>query len=92
MTAAAGAAAAAMANAVKAYSVVVRVEPHEFMGLLKRVESPLIVVGAGGVFRKRNRYLTTYKGLAFFTESPDMLVLPSNAEIIAAKSLSIPDM
>jgi hypothetical protein len=32
----------------------------------------------------------SYKGLAFFTKSDDALVLKADAEIVTAKSISIP--
>jgi hypothetical protein len=90
-TAGAGAA-AAIANAIKASGVVVRVEPADFLAILERTEAPLVVVGRGGVFRKHVRYLTSYKGLAFLTQSPDALVLPRRAEVIAARAISVPDL
>ena len=90
---AAGAAAyAAMINAVKASGVVVRMEPADFMALLERTEEPLVVVGTGGVFRKHVQYLTTYRGLAFFTKSPQALQLPRRAEIVTVKTIAVPDM
>ena len=82
---------AAMINAVKAFGVVVRISPPEFLALLERSEAPLVVVGKGGTFRKHHRYLSTYKGLAFFTRSPMPLSLPAHAEIVAVQSLSIPE-
>ena len=91
-TAGAAAAAAAIANAVKASGLVVKVEPVDFFAILKRSEEPVIVIGRGGVFRKHFQYLTTYKGLGFFTKSDSALVLPPHAEIIAAKSISFPDI
>ena len=44
------------------------------------------------MFKTKYQYLTSYRGLAFFTKSPMALVLPGRAEIITAKSISIPDM
>lgn len=83
---------AAIANAIKASGVVVRLEPVEWMALLKRIDAPLVVVATGGVFKTHHRYLTTYRGLAFYTQSPSPLVLPGRAEVIAAKSIAIPEM
>jgi hypothetical protein len=84
--------AAAVANAIKASGVVVRVEPGDFLTVLKRVDDPLIVVSYGGVFRKQYKYLTSYKGLAFFTKSVQPLLLPGRAEVISARSISIPEV
>jgi hypothetical protein len=89
----AGAAAhAAMVNAIKATGVVVRLEPGDWMQVLSRTERPLVVIGRGGVFKKRNQYLTSYRGLAFFTTTADTLVMPPRCEIVQAKSISVPDL
>ena len=91
MGAAAGAAvAAAIANAIKASGVLVTVTPEDFTAILRRTERPLIVATQGGLFTTHYKYLTSYKGLAFYTKSPAPLVLPMGAEIVNAKSLSIP--
>lgn len=92
MAGSAHAAQAAIANALKASGVVVRLEPAEWMSILKRMDAPLVVIGTGGVFKKHVQYLTSYRGLAFFTTSRDPLVLPGRAEIVSAKSISIPDV
>jgi hypothetical protein len=84
--------AAAIANAIKASGVVVRVDAGDFLDILRRTDEPLVVVSYGGVFKKRHKYLTSYKGLAFFTKSPTPLVLPPRVEVIQAKSISIPDV
>ena len=83
---------AAIANAIKATGVVVRLEPSEWMAVLKRNENAVVVVAHGGMFKKSFRYLTSYRGLAFFTKSDQALVLPARAEVITAKSISLPDM
>lgn len=90
--AAAGAAAAgAIIQAVRASGVIVRMQPREFGALLKRQESPLIVHAIGRIwFVPNHLYLTSYKGLAFFTNSPNPLDLPQDAELIEAKSIWIP--
>jgi len=83
---------AALANAIKANGVIVRLEPAEWLKVLKRTENPLVVIARGGVFRRSYRYLTGYRGLAFYTTSEQPLVLPGRAELISAKSISIPDI
>jgi hypothetical protein len=88
--AAGAAAAAAIIQAVKASGVIVRVEPAEFLKILGRVPEPLIVAATGGFFNKRYRYLTSYKGLGFYSDSAEPLKLPATAELIAAKSIWIP--
>jgi hypothetical protein len=84
--------AAAIANAIKASGVLVRVEAGDFITILKRSDEPLVVTSYGGIFKKQHKYLTSYKGLAFFTKSPSPLVLPPRVEIIRAESIAIPDI
>lgn len=83
---------AAIANAIKATGVVVRMEPSEWMSMLKRNDNAVVVVAQGGMFKKSFRYLTSYRGLAFFTKSDQALMLPGRTEVITAKSISLPDM
>jgi hypothetical protein len=92
MSAHAAAHAAAVANAIKASGVVVRVDAGDFLAVLKRVDEPLVVVSYGGVFRKYHKYLTSYKGLAFFMKSTSPIVLPPRTEVISAGAISIPDV
>lgn len=88
--AAAGAAAAAVAQAIKASGAIVRVEPEEFLKIVGRVESPLVVTAEGGLFGPNHQYLTSYKGLAFFAKSSDPLQLPSDAELVISRKIWIP--
>lgn len=90
MAAGAGAAAAAIAQAIKASGVVVRVDPPEFLKIVGRTPEPLVVTARGGFLGRRYRYLTSYKGLAFHTSSVEPLPLPANAEVVAAKSIWTP--
>lgn len=62
-------AAAKRNRAIKAFGTVVTVEPEEFSKILSIQSEPVIVTAEGGVFRKSYRYLTSCKGLAFFTKS-----------------------
>ncbi|MCL4264934.1 MAG: hypothetical protein KJ069_17070 [Anaerolineae bacterium] len=86
------AAAAAVANATKATGTIVHIEPDDWLNLVDNMAEPLVVMGIGGVLSKHYQYLVSYKGLAFYTKSPDKLPLPSQAELIAAKKIWIPDM
>jgi hypothetical protein len=90
MSAGAAAAGAAAVQAIKASGVIVHVEPDEFLGILRRQPGLLVVHATGGVFRTNYQYLTGYKGLAFFTKSPDPLDLPSGTELIQAKRIWVP--
>jgi len=82
--------AAAIAQAIKASGVVVRVEPDAFQRILVRVESPLVVHSTGGFLSKNYQYLVSYKGLAFFTKSAQPIDLPGNAEVVLAGRIWIP--
>lgn len=88
--AAGAAAAAAIIQATKASGVIVRVAPNDFLDILDRQEGPLVVRTTGGFLRTNYQYLTSYKGLAFFTKSPDPLDLPSDTELVQAKAIWIP--
>jgi hypothetical protein len=92
MAAAAHAAHVAQVNAIKASGVVVKLEIADWLKILERTERPLVVIGTGGVFRKHNQYLTSYRGLAFFATSKDTIVLPPRCEVVQAKSISFPDV
>ncbi len=84
------AAAAAIAQAVKASGTVVRLEPHDFQTLLNRQTDALVVHAMGGIFSKHYKYLMSYKGLAFYTQSPDPLSLPRHTEVVVARSIWMP--
>jgi len=84
------AALAAIAQAVKASGVLVRLKPEEFLKVLKRIEAPMVVVSPSKFFSRKTSYLTSYKGLAFFTKSLDRFPLPGGCEVIAAGSIWIP--
>jgi hypothetical protein len=88
--ASAAAAAAAVAQAIKASGAIVRVEPEDFLRILQRQQEPLVVHATGGFFSTSYRYLSSYKGLAFFTQSPAPLSLPSGCEVVRAQKIWIP--
>lgn len=88
--AAGGAATMAIAEAIKASGVIVRVEPNEFLGILQRQPKPLVVHATGGFFSTNYQYLSSYKGLAFFTKSPAPLALPPDVEVVHARKIWIP--
>ncbi len=87
---AAGGAAAAIAQAIKASGVIVRVEQDDFTRILNRMDNPLIVLTERTGFGRKYKYITSYKGIAFFTQSSDRLYLPSKAEVVVAKTIWIP--
>jgi hypothetical protein len=87
-----GAAYAASLQAIKASGVLVQVEPTVFLTLVGKADEPAVVVAYGGTFRKRYQYLTSYKGLAFFTKSGAPLVLPRKCETMRGEKIWIPDL
>jgi hypothetical protein len=87
---AAGAAAAAVVQAIKASGVIVRVEPEVFVGILERQPGALVVHATGGFFSTNYKYLTSYKGLAFFTKATAPLDLPPGTELVQAKAIWVP--
>ena len=86
----AAAAAAAIVKAIKASGVVVRVGPDDFATLLARAKDALVVHARGGFFRTKHRYLVSYKGLAFFTQSAEPISLPAHVEWISADKIWVP--
>jgi len=87
---AAAAAAAALAEAVKASGAIIKMKPDDLNKILNKVDDPLVVQAISGWRKKKYQYLTSYKGLIFYTTAPNRLNLPSGAELIAAEKIWIP--
>ena len=90
MAAGAAAAAAAIAKAVKASGILVRLDPEEFSKVLNRAKDPLVVIAQRRFFGTKYQYLFSYKGLAFFAQSKTPLVLPTGCEVVTANRIWIP--
>ena len=90
MSAGAAAAAAAIAQAIKASGVLVRVSQADFESILNRSEKPLVITATGGFISTNYQYLTSYKGFAFFTKCPAPLVFSPKVEVIVAGKIWIP--
>lgn len=95
MSAAAGAAGAAavaaqITQAIRASGIIVRVEPRDFLSVLQKQKGPLVVQAIGKFSRTKFQYLTSYKGLAFFTKSKDPISLPRGTELVSAGKIWIP--
>ena len=88
--AAAAARAAAIAKAIKASGAIISTEAADFLTILSKSDKPLVVMAPGGFLKKKYQYLTGYKGLTFFTSSPEPLNLPGDIELIAAEKIWIP--
>jgi hypothetical protein len=90
MAAAGAAVALAIANAIKASGVVVRVDSANFQTILRKIENPLVIYAEGGLFTSNYQYLVSYRGFAFFTKSSTPILLPTGAETIVTKSIWTP--
>jgi len=90
MAYAGGAAVAAMAQAVQASGAILTVDPENFSKIAAKSGKPLVVISKGGMFKSKYQYLTTYKGLVFFTKSEKELILPIDTEIINVKKIWVP--
>jgi hypothetical protein len=87
--AAAAAHAASIAQAIKASGAIVNVSPRDFGMIIARAEKPLVIFAQGGILKKNYQYLTSYKGLAFYTRSSVPLDT-GDAELIVAEKIWIP--
>lgn len=87
---AAAGAAVEIANAIRASGAIVSVEPGDFEAILKRIDAPLVVRSQGGIFSTNYHYLTSYKGLIFYTKTPTPLMLSPSVETINARKIWIP--
>ena len=90
MAAGGAAAAAAIAQAIKASGVVIRLNPEEFRKVMIRMQDPLVVIAEGGMFSANYQYLMSYKGLAFYTKSDTPMELPAGAEVVRSERIWIP--
>ena len=89
--AAAGAsAAAAIANAVKASGVLVRLDQTDFITILSRVKDPLIVYAQQKFLKITHQYMVSHKGFVFYTKVHEELLLPAGAEVVRANKIWIP--
>jgi hypothetical protein len=85
------AAAAAMAQATKASGVIVQIEPDDFLRILTQSAEPLVIHSTGGFFTKKNMYLTSYRGFAFFTRCVEDIPLPQQCQLIEAQKIWVPE-
>jgi hypothetical protein len=77
-------------NAVKASGAIVQIDPNDFLEILQHNQDPLVVFSQAGMFTK-NQYLTSHKGLCFYTKSAIPLTLPVKIELVQAKKIWIPN-
>jgi len=81
----------AILNAIKASGAIVRLEPADFERLATRMDAPLVVTRrSSGLFGIKYEYLTSHKGLIFYTKSKEPVRLPGRAETIEARAIWVP--
>lgn len=80
----------AIANAVKAFGVVVTVSNRDFMTILQRTKEPLVVVSEKSFWSPNYKYISSYKGLTFYTKSNQPLNLPGDVELVASEKIRLP--
>ena len=83
-------AAGAVVQAIKGSGAIVNLAPSDFIALISRCDRPLVVMAKGKFPSTQYQYLTSYKGIAFFTKSPAPLDLPVGAERIVAEKMWLP--
>jgi hypothetical protein len=86
----AAAAAAAIAQAIKASGAIVSVEPEEFAKIFRRAEKPLVVYTGPSFFSRKHSYLLSYKGLVFHTKSREEISFSRDVEVVVAKKIWVP--
>ncbi len=79
-----------IAQAIKASGAIVRVKPDDFLSILSKTDRPLVVMAQGGFLKANYQYLTSYKGLVFFTKSSTELSLPGAIELVVSDKIWIP--
>lgn len=84
------AAAATIVQAIKASGVIVSVEPRDLLFLVELNNEPIAVHATTGLFTTKHQYLTSYRGLAFYTKSEVQLTLPGHCQLIEAKKIWVP--
>ncbi len=66
-------------------------KPNDFVQIAQRADEPVVVMATSKMFgRTSYKYLTSYKGLAFYTKSSSQLPLGVRMELIHAKQIWIP--
>lgn len=79
-------------KAILSSGIFVKVDAVTFLTILANIEAPLIVVSHERIlFSAIHKYLTTYRGLIFCTESNEPLILPQGSDMIEAKRIWMPN-
>jgi hypothetical protein len=84
------AAAAAIAQAIKASGAIVKVSDRDFAAIVDRTPEPLVVYAQGRFLAPKHQYLTSYRGLIFHATAQTPIPLPGKCEMVIAKKIWIP--
>jgi hypothetical protein len=91
MSAGAGAAHAAIQQAIKASGAIVRIESKEFSRLISKMDSGLVIESVTHFFGKGYyKYSTSYSGFIFYCKSNEQISVSSRLEKISARSMWFP--
>ncbi len=77
-------------KAVTAKGAHVLLEPQDFTLLVHRMEAPLVVTARVGIIKTSYRYLTSYKGMFFYTISGAGLQFSPQVELVTAGRIRMP--
>lgn len=78
-------------RAIASTGSIVKITPEVMLGLISRMNEPLIIeCHKKRFYGGEYSYLTSYKGLCFYTEAKSQLAIPTSAEIIMASEMWIP--
>lgn len=93
MNVTAGAAAhQAINNAIMASGAIIKITTNDFISLLAKIDSSVVVEAKGGIFTTKWNYITNYRGFYFFTKSKDRLGISSRHELIRSNKIWVPNM
>ena len=82
-----------VSNGLKASGAIVHVDPDVFVDIIQKSDDPLVVVSKQTRwFTTFYAYLTNYKGLFFYVESPEVLAFSEPCEMILVKKIWIPTL
>ncbi len=80
---------AAIAAGLKTIGPIVYMDSDEFLEILTMSERPLVVYSPKRLIGT-HKYLTSYKGITFYTKSRQWLELDESCEVVTCKTIWVP--
>ncbi len=77
-------------NAIKSFGILVKVTHKDFLHIVGREKQSLVLTTTKKKWFFGYRYLVSYKGLAFYTNSSFRLELPHGTEVVTVEDIRIP--